>query len=78
MVEKYKPDVPNNYDPNVDLISSLLSASSNSLLRAAVSAREALGGGLSRAMRLIEPPPEGKEHPYKHEIRYTDILWYQW
>lgn len=47
------------FDPNVELVSSLLSAATNQLQQAASSAQEALGSGLGRAMRLIEPPPKG-------------------
>ena len=74
MVEKNETNAP--YDPNADLISSLLSATSNRLQRVAVSAQEALGGGLSRAMRLIEPPPkgEGREKRFIH-FGAIDPLW---
>ena len=55
-------------DPNADLVSSLLSAATNQLARSLSSAQEVLGGGLGRAMRLIEPPPIGVSRlaPFAH------------
>ena len=49
-------------DPNAELVSSLLSAAASLMLRTAASTPEALGSGLARAMRLIEPPPKGTWH----------------
>ena len=57
-----EPTAQAEFDPNADLMSSLMAAAAGQLARSLTSAQDAMGSGLGRVMRLIEPPPRGACH----------------